>query len=128
MADERGFTLLEVMVALVILVLALSGLYESLGLGVRMATRVDRQQRAVDAAETLLAELGRSRPLRAGITQGDFDRGGRWHLAVQPLPVETDPRTTLAVQGFSVAVTIDWPEERHAADVTVHTILLGPPE
>ncbi len=128
MANERGFTLLEVMVALVILGLALSALYQSLGIGMRSAARVDRQQQDIDLAETLFSELGHDRPLRGGVTDGDVRLGQHWRLAIAPIESDADSNKKLALEAFSVALTISWPRQPLTSTWTVQTIMLGAPE
>src|SRR5271167_3741479 len=79
-----GFTLLELLVALVILGLGLTVLFGSVGDGVRGASLAARQRDAASAAESMLAELGHSRPLADGETDGDLPNGLHWHLVVGP--------------------------------------------
>ncbi|WP_052711963.1 prepilin-type N-terminal cleavage/methylation domain-containing protein [Elstera litoralis] len=79
MSDARGFSLIEVLAALVVLALALgygSGILSQSAEAVR---RADAQSQAFAQAESLLAEVGLVYPLRAG----SFYRGhaGRRALA-----------------------------------------------
>jgi general secretion pathway protein I len=82
---RRGFTLVEALVALAIIVLALASLYQALGGGLQAGVVAEQQRRAVEAAERLLTELGRSAPLRDGVTRGELPDGRRWTLRVEPL-------------------------------------------
>jgi len=81
---EWGFTLVEALVALAIIVLALAALYQALGGGLQAGVAAEQQWRAVEAAERLLTELGRSTPLRDGVTKGELADGRRWTLRVEP--------------------------------------------
>src|ERR1043166_4706317 len=81
---EQGFTLVEALVALAIVVLALAFLYQALGGGLQAGIAAEQQWRAAEAAERLLGELGRSTPLRDGGTQGELGDGRRWTLRVEP--------------------------------------------
>ena len=83
-SGERGFTLVEALVALAIIVLALASLYQALGGGLQAGVVAEQQGRAAEAAERLLTELGRSTPLRDGVTKGELPDGRRWTLRVEP--------------------------------------------
>ena len=115
MRGERGFTLLEVLVAFVIAALALGALYQGT-LGGLLAARVSGQtQEALSRARSRLAEIGHGAPLRAGEQQGDDGGGYRWRLRVMPVAtaplargdagtVARGPRAAL----YAVTVWIAW--------------------
>ena len=51
----------------------------------------EQQWRAVETADRLLTELGRSTPLRDGVTAGTLADGRRWTLRVEPFAaIDTD--------------------------------------
>lgn len=85
----EGFTLLEVLVALVILGLALGLLTGAIADSLARAERIATEDHAVALADSLLAGLGRDTPLRLGVTRSHKDNLF-WRLSVAPNP---GPRT-----------------------------------
>ena len=84
-SDERGFTLIEVLVALIILVLALTTFYRVFGMGILAAMGADRDRTTAEVAANLFEELGRSRPLQEGRTEGDAGDGQHWVFEIAPV-------------------------------------------
>jgi general secretion pathway protein I len=81
---SAGFTLLEVLVAVVILALSLSALMSAFGTGVRGLSTIDNHLRARLLAQSLLAEWSQHRALRPGQIRGSSDRFA-WAISVTPL-------------------------------------------
>jgi len=82
MSDERGFTLLEVLVAFVIAAMAVAVLVEGVLGGLRSADVAGRYEEAIARARSRLAALGTN--IVAGDTQGDDGGSYHWHLRVAP--------------------------------------------
>ena len=82
MVRERGFTLIEVVVALTILGLVLTVIFRIFGTGMTGMARADMLQRAAIVAEGLAAQLDTAAtPLRLGSTlSGDTDDGYQWRI------------------------------------------------
>jgi general secretion pathway protein I len=126
---ERGFTLLEVLVALAIAGLAVIGLFQAGSGGLFAADTAARAEEAIQRAQSHLAAVGRN----AALVQGEFtddDGGGyRWRLRVQPVAT----RQGLAPDGSSAAtstlydveVAILWPGRKGERSVALRTLRLG---
>jgi len=80
----RGFTLLEVLVALAILTLSLGVLYQSFGLGMNTTHRAAAELNASAAAESLLDRLGADLPLHSGELSGKAEPDLNWRMAIVP--------------------------------------------
>lgn len=92
MKRQRGYSLLEVIVAFALLALALTLLLGSLSGAAKQVHGADLRSRATLHAQSLLAATGIESPLQPGRTQGDWDEGRfRWDLQVEPY---VDVRTT----------------------------------
>lgn len=84
-STTEGFTLLEVLVALVVLGLALAMLTSSITDSLARVERIETENQAATLADGVLAQLGQGIPLRNGITQGQA-QNLTWTLSVAPLP------------------------------------------
>jgi general secretion pathway protein I len=118
--SEAGLTLLEVIVALAILALGLAALFDSIGLGTDTALIAGQQRAAASAAQSLLAELGRTRPIVDGRSDGIFATGQRWQLDLEPLATSPGP-----LQGHSAALTVSWDDDGRTRALVFDTLVLA---
>lgn len=82
---QRGFTLIEVVVAFALLALALTFLLASLSGATRQIRIASDSSRATLHAQSLLAQAGVGETLQPGRRQGTFDAGRyRWVLEIAP--------------------------------------------
>ena len=106
----RGFTLLEVLVAFVILALSLGVIYQLFGQGTRAASQSARYTQATMIAQSLLAEAGVTHRLEASQRSG-FSGDYHWEVITQQyddmLPpgylVTTPLRTLIDVAGSALS-------------------------
>ncbi|MCA7024584.1 MULTISPECIES: prepilin-type N-terminal cleavage/methylation domain-containing protein [Stenotrophomonas] len=85
MRRQRGFSLIEVIVAFVLMALAATLLLGSLSGAARQVKNADMQGRAAMHAQSLLATIGIEVPLAAGRRQGQWEQGRyHWTLDVAP--------------------------------------------
>jgi len=127
--NRAGFTLLEVVVALVIAGLALVGLFQAGGSGLFAADAAGRAEEAVERAQSHLAAIGRDAALTAGELTGEDGGGYRWRLSVHPVATRQMPGpdgvTTMQITLYSVAVEISWQNAGHTRSVVLKTLRLG---
>jgi general secretion pathway protein I len=82
---ERGFTLLEVIIAFAVLALALTLLLGTLSGSTREVRASADAGRAAMHAQSLLDQVGVGEALRPGDRDGEFEGGRyRWHLSIDP--------------------------------------------
>ncbi|MDR2153679.1 MAG: prepilin-type N-terminal cleavage/methylation domain-containing protein [Burkholderiaceae bacterium] len=105
MNRNRGFSLLEVLVAFAIAALALGMLYQAMGGSARQAANASQQERAMLLAASLLAAYD-SVPAQ-GIDDGDQGAGFDWHVRSQPYPTPADS-TPQAPHLHEVQVSVQW--------------------
>ncbi|HVK51749.1 MAG TPA: prepilin-type N-terminal cleavage/methylation domain-containing protein [Pseudoxanthomonas sp.] len=85
MRRQRGFTLLEVIIAFALLGLALTLLLGSLSGASKQVRAADQATRAALHGQSLLAQLGVGERLQPGRSEGEFEGGRyRWQLQVAP--------------------------------------------
>lgn len=75
MSNDRGFTLLEVLVAFTVLALVLGAAYGAMSSGLRATTRSGEALTALARAESVLARVGPEIPLQTGAWS---EREGDW--------------------------------------------------
>src|SRR5262245_39530224 len=111
-SGAAGFTLLEALIAIVILALSLSALLQAYGTGLRGVAKIDDHLRARLLAQSVMAELSHDRRLRPGSVQGRQDKFV-WTLSVTRFddgetPAQQPNPWTL----HRLALTVSWPEGR----------------
>jgi general secretion pathway protein I len=103
----QGFTLIEVLVAFMILALSLSVLFRIFSGGLNNVAVAGDYAQAVLVAESQLAVVGRSEPLVAGQTYGESGERFRWRRIIEDyMPWEDE--TALRVSGYRVTVEVSW--------------------
>lgn len=102
--SQRGFSLLEVLVAFVILSLVVTALFRLFSGALANASAADEYSRAVLVAESVLAETAAARPLRDSTQKGlaDGDRIA-WTTHVAPhTPPEVPPDLERATEAMPI--------------------------
>jgi general secretion pathway protein I len=122
----QGFTLLEVLVALVIVGLALGAIAGVFSNGLTAHETVSDAEAALAVADEQLALA--SAALRPGVSNGTY--GGRfaWRATVAPYtdPSDRSPDAPAALPKlYSVAVSVAWQDGRHSRALSLSTLRLG---
>jgi general secretion pathway protein I len=121
---QRGFTLIEIIVALAILAVALGALFQSFSTGLRATAVTDQQAAAVMLVQSLLDRIGQDIPFAPGEQAGVSADGLRWSIAIAPSPLLTaERRADSPLLPFDVVVTVAGDGGR---PLTVATLRLAP--
>lgn len=113
-AKQRGYTLIEVIVAFAVLALALTLLLGTLTGASRQVRRAADAGRAALHAQSLLDQTGIGESLRPGHTQGDFENGRyRWAMDIAPYadpsqPAAPAPNELAAPQLLQITLSVQW--------------------
>lgn len=106
---QRGFTLLEVLVALVIAGLAIGALLQGALGGLQSARIAGHYDEALSRARSRLAILSHGAPVAPGVLQGDDGGGFLWRTQVSALAMlPGSPGQATRPALYAVAVTIAW--------------------
>lgn len=127
---QGGFSLLEVLVAFVILALSMGTMMQIFSGGLRNVGLSEEYARAVAIAETQLVGVGVEAPLTPGEAQGEFAGKYRWRLVAKPLEGEmASPQTQATGQAIvsptglmGVSVTVEWgADATNSRTLTLHS-------
>jgi len=128
---RRGFTLVEVVVALLIFGLAFAVLARIVQTGVLQSARAETMTTATLLARSQLARIGVDVPVAAGELEGDAGGGFRWRIVVRRAALEggqDDPATDQLVLPHQVEVTIAWGEGTREQALTLTSLRLAAAE
>lgn len=124
--NDRGFTLIEIVVALLVLALASAAIFEGFSTGFRSSRTANDFAEAVLIAQAKLAPVGVAEPLAAGVTTGEEGDKFAWTVHVDPVdaPVEEGARAS-SLQPFLVAVDVTWSDGGAERTVSLSTLRLA---
>ncbi len=121
-----GFTLLEVLVAFVILALSVSMLMQVFSVGLRSAALSEEYTRATLLAESKLAAVGPEIPVEEGVTEGEYDDKYRWRVTIGPYEWSADDDfTDLPATPLQVTVEVLWGEGERERSVPLTSLRLA---
>jgi general secretion pathway protein I len=118
-----GFTLIEVVVAFVMLCLVLVVGLEIFTTGLKRAGDLDDYSRALVIAQSKLAAAGTEEQFKEGQSQGESeDRRFRWAVAItKTVEGMADPKAQSVYALFRVDVKVDW----QGGDARDHSLALS---
>ncbi len=130
---QRGYTLIEVLVAFAVLALALTLLLGTLSGASRQVRGAADAGRAALHAQSLLAQTGVGEELQPGRRDGSFDEGRyRWILEVAPY---TDPlrppqpmRDPFSPQLLQLRLRVEWGDGGAGKSILLDSLRLVQPD
>ena len=132
MRADRGFTLLEVLIAFAIASLALALLFRATSDGLLSVRTASRYEEAVARARSHLAAIGRDVALVAGSSEGNDGSGYRWHLDVTPVATGQAVVVGPARIGgppppvlYAISVAVSWREAGKERQFVLRTERMG---
>ena len=133
-AGMRGFTLLEVIIALIIAGMAAAVLFEAVGTGLHATQTASMYDQAIVRAKSRLTVATHGTALAAGDWRGDDGGGFRYRLRVSPVGTASlrpvgliGPRASVSfpVVLYAVSVWIGWKDGGNERDVRLDTEQVG---
>ena len=132
MAHERGFTLLEVLIAFSIAAAAILVIMRANLAGIDSARTAARYEEAVARARSHLANTGIAAPLSPGTSSGDDGGGYQWRIDVTPIGSTGTPPTGIdlpqSITLYEIAVHVGWRDIGRQREVILRTRRLAKPE
>lgn len=108
--SSKGFSLLEVLVAFVVMGLVVGVLLQLFGSSMRSVALSDEYSFAVQVAESRLAAVGSEIKVEDGSVSGE-EKGSGYHWEVQMEPIELSEeleKLPLPLQMYRVEVVVTW--------------------
>lgn len=122
-----GFSLIEILVAFVILSLTLGTIMQIFSGGLRNVGNSDDYSRALYLAESRLAALGVEQTLREGLMTGELDGRFRWQIQAQPyLGASTSDEAQLKFMLYRVTVAVNWGDGAKARRLELSSLRMAP--
>lgn len=124
--EQRGFSLLEVLVAFAILAMSVAVILNIFSSGVRAAFLAEEYTIAVQIAESLLAETGVETDLETAGSRSNQDGKFQWQVDVSPIEpgIEGYDSLTSDYQMYQVVVRVFWSEGDDEREVVLRTLKL----
>lgn len=120
-------TLIEVLVAFVVLSMTLAVIMQIFSGGLRNANLADGYSRALFLAQSKLDAVGVESPLAAGESGGKQGGTLHWRVAVIPYADGGDAeRLMMQVRLYEVRVLVGWNEDGRERRIELATLRLGP--
>lgn len=105
---NRGFTLVEVLIAFAILAVTLTALIQAFSQGLRSLEVAEDYATATMLARSKMAEIGPLIAVEESEFTGEFENGWQWRVEIVPFADDGDPDVELgAVTLFDVNVAIE---------------------
>jgi general secretion pathway protein I len=124
---DEGFTLIEVLVALVILTLSFAAVMGLLSSGMMSVERAEDQRLAILVAQSTLDRVEAERPLQSGQRAGPMEDRFRWRVLIEPYrEIGLDPK--LAVRPYQLTVTVTWGAMDHERSIRLIGLHIDSPE
>lgn len=131
--SQRGLTLIEVLVAFVVLALTLGVILQIFAGGLRNARLSDAYTRALLLAESRLEAVGREQLLVPGETRGQLGEDLRWLVQIEPwVGTATDPLAPGPSGGpqparllYAVRVQVAWQAQGRERSLRLTSLRLG---
>ncbi len=121
--NDSGFTLIEVLIALLILVLASGAISQAVSSGTVELARAARERDAITLADSVLAQIGHAIALTPGHLAG-MDGAMSWTANIADALVDPSPASGLAA--YPVSVEVRWPDDRRRQTYRLDSVRLGP--
>jgi len=128
MKRERGFSLLEVIAAMLLLAIAFAALMKVAGGAIALSRNAAVHDEVALRARSLLDSADVGMPLQPGRSSGDFGRHAyRWQLDVTPWNPPGPRPGGAMLQLYRLDLTVRWGSAAHPQVARFSTLRLGTP-
>ena len=128
---NKGFTLIEVIIALAILGIGLTVIIQLFSGGLRLAKISEEYTRAMSLGRMKMEEITYQPKIEEGTSEGEFDDTFHWQVQIKKtdlLPVEKDSDFKPPVELFQVRVNILWKSGSKEKSATLESYKANKPD
>lgn len=126
LSGQRGFSLLEVLVAFAILSIALGVLLQIFATGMRNESLAEEYSQAAQYAESILTAYGREGPLAEGVRSGPINERFSWRGTVSAQAEGLPDPEKIGLRAYHISVEVFWGEAARPRSVVLETLRLAP--
>ena len=133
-ARARGFSLLEVVAAVLLLAITFASLMRVAGSSLNLTARSAERSEAAMWAHSLLDSAFVLEPIRVGRSSGRFDQRYRWQLSVQPFqpargaPAAGPQAPASPLRLYRLDLDVLWKSAGHDYSARFSTLRVGGPQ
>lgn len=122
---QRGFSLLEVLVAFAILAITLGVLMEIFSRATLTTIVTSQYSQAASLIESKLAAVGAEIPLEEGSVSGEPEAGFDWEVTMMPFEFDQEFMMEPPATPYRVNATALWQDAGQVRRLTITTLRLG---
>lgn len=122
-ASDRGFTLMEILVALTVLALSFTVIMQLISGGLRAQRLSEDYRQAVYLGQAKMEEILLEQKLAPGVVQGNFP--GNFGYEAKVTPADFSGKTRSGLFPFQIDLKVSWQEDRRERSLTLSTLHLA---
>ncbi len=122
---QHGFTLLEVIAAIMLLAIAFTALMQVAGASIALTQNAAAHSAAAMWARSKLDSAFITTPLQIGRSTGQFDQQFVWQLDVTPWGNQGVPVAPTSLQLYQLDLAVSWGPRSHPRSAHFHTLRLA---
>ena len=126
-SNRRGFTLIEVLVAFMILAISLVVVMQLFSGSLKAGALSADYFYGIFHARAKMEEILAQDKLIAGTRSGAFEDGYEWTAEVSHVPLETEDGRKLPFSEYQVSLVVSWVKGGRERRFDLETATLGPP-
>jgi len=119
---DKGFTLIEILVAVSILGISLAVILQLFSGGLRSGRLSDQYTRAIFHGREKMEEILLSQDLAEGDLAGEFDDSFRWKARIVPIEPHEDEKNRLPFDTYEISVKVMWNQGEKEKDFQISTM------
>jgi general secretion pathway protein I len=123
--SQQGFSLIEILVAFMILAMSLTVIFRIFSGGLRNISLAEDYARAQMIAESQLSSIGVITPLQTGTTTGEWGERFRWESVIEHYqPWQQEKALITPVTAYHVTVNVYWQHSAGNSQISLSSVRL----